>query len=319
VPEERAGRSVHVYAPGSASNLGAGFDCLGVALSGKGDTVLARGAHAAGVRVVSVSDPRVPLEPERNTAAIAADAVLRKHISRREGRPPLLPGLELEVMKGLPLAGGMGGSAASAVAGAVAADALLGARLPKAELLEAALDAEAAVSGRHADNVAPALFGGGVLVLSTEPMRVAPVRVHATLRLVLVSPAYEVATAAARAAVPQHVTRADAVWQAAALGALVLGLERGDPDLLREAMVDRIAEPARLPLYPGYAEARAAGLEAGAAGVAISGAGPAIVAVCVGAGEAVGRAMREAYAQLGIEAAVHEARVDDGGARVVGA
>lgn len=318
MPEERAARSVHVYAPGSASNLGAGFDCLGVALSGKGDTVLARGAHAPGVRVVSVSDPRVPLEPDRNTAAIAADSVLRRHLSRREGRPPLLPGVELEVMKGLPVAGGMGGSAASAVAGAVAADALLGARLPKAELLEAALDAETVVSGRHADNVAPALFGGGVLVLSTEPARVAPVRVHATLRLVLVSPAYEVQTSAARAAVPHSVSRADAVWQAAALGALVLGLERGDPDLLREAMVDRIAEPFRLALYPGYPEARAAGLEAGASGVAISGAGPAIVAVCVGASEAVGRAMREAYAQLGIEAVVHEARVDEGGARVVG-
>jgi homoserine kinase len=316
--EERAGRSVHVYAPGSASNLGAGFDCLGVAISGKGDTVLARAVHAPGVRVVSISDPRIPIEADRNTAAIAADSVLRRFIARRDGRPPLMPGLELEVMKGLPLAGGMGGSAASAVAGAVAADAVLGARLPRAELLEAALEAESVVSGRHADNVAPALFGGGVLVLSVEPARVVPVRVHATLRMVVVSPAYEVETARARDLVPREVSRYDAVAQAAALGVLALGLERGDAVLLRDAMVDRIAEPARMALYPGYAEARAAAIEAGAAGVAVSGAGPAIVAVCVGAGEAVGRAMREAYARLGIEAAVHEARVDEGGARMVG-
>jgi homoserine kinase len=316
--EERSARSVHVYAPGSASNLGPGFDCLGLALSGKGDTVLARGAHAPGVRVVSVSDPRIPLEPERNTASIAAAAVLRRHLARREGRPPLLPGLELEIMKGLPLAGGLGGSAASAVAGAVAADLLLGARLPKAELLEAALEAESVVAGRHADNVAPALYGGAVLVLAAEPVRVVPVRVHPTLRFVVVSPNYEVATAHARSVVPPQVARGDAVSQAAALGALLLGLERGDADLLRDSMQDRIAEPHRLPLYPGYPEARAAALEAGAAGVAVSGAGPAIVAVCLAAAE-VGKAMREAYARLGIEATVHEARVDDGGARVVGA
>lgn len=316
--EERAGRAVHVYAPGSASNLGAGFDCLGVAVTGKGDTVLARAAHAPGVRVVSVSDPRVPLEAERNTAAIAADSVLRRHVARREGRTPLMPGLDLEVMKGLPLAGGMGGSAASAVAGAVAADAVLGARLPKLELLEAALEAEAVVSGRHADNVAPALFGGGVLVVSVEPARVVPVRVHATWRFVFVSPAYEVGTAHAREVLPREVVRATAVAQAAALGTLVLGLERGDPDLLRDAMQDHIAEPARMALYPGYPEARTAALDAGAAGVAVSGAGPTIVALCVGAGEAAGRAMREAYARLGIEASVHEARVDDGGARMVG-
>jgi homoserine kinase len=318
MPEERAGRSVQVYAPGSTSNLGPGFDCLGVALSGKGDTVLARGSHAPGVRVVSVSDPRVPLEAERNTAAIAAASVLRRHLARREGRPPLLPGLELEIIKGLPLAGGMGGSAASAVAGAMAADLLLGARLPKPELLEAALEGEEVVSGRHADNVAPALFGGGVLALSIEPVRVVPVRVHPTLRFVIASPSYQVETAQARAMVPSSVPRHVAVGQSAALGALLLGLERGDADLLRDAMEDRIAEPARMPLYPGYAEARAAALEAGAAGVAISGAGPAVVAVGVGASEAVGRALREAYAKLGIEAVIHDARVDDTGARVVG-
>ncbi|HET8645337.1 MAG TPA: homoserine kinase, partial [Vicinamibacteria bacterium] len=281
--------------------------------------VLARTAHAPGVRVVSVSDPRVPMEAERNTAAIAAAGVLKRHIARREGRPPLMPGLELEVMKGLPVAGGMGGSAASAVAGAVAADAVLGARLPKAELLEAALEAEEVISGRHADNVAPALFGGGVLVLSIEPLRVVPVRVHPTLRFVLASPAYQVETVQARALVPEVVDRHAAVAQAAALGALVLALERGDPDLLRDAMEDRIAEPARMALYPGYAEARAAALEAGAAGVAMSGAGPTVVAVGVGASEAVGRAMREAYGRLGVEVLLHEARVDEGGARVVGA
>jgi homoserine kinase len=144
------------------------------------------------------------------------------------------------------------------------------------------------------------------------------VRVHPTLRFVLASPAYQVETAHARSLVPQSVDRRAAVAQAAALGALLLGLERGDADLLRDSMEDRIAEPSRMSLYPGYVEARAAALEAGAAGVAVSGAGPTLVAVGVGASEAVGRAMREAFAKLGIEALIHDARVDEGGARVVG-
>src|SRR5262245_24737068 len=105
------------YAPGSTSNLGPGFDCLGMAFTGKGDTVTVERGGRAGVRIVSVSDPRIPRDAARNTAAIAAAAVLKRagnHV-----------GLEITVQKGLPLSGGMGGSAASAVAGAVAANAAL--------------------------------------------------------------------------------------------------------------------------------------------------------------------------------------------------
>jgi len=300
------------YAPGSASNLGPGFDCLGVAFTGKGDRVTAVRTGPPGVRVVAVSDPRIPADPRRNTAAIAAAAVLR-----RAGADA---GLELSVEKGLPLAGGMGGSAASAVAGALAANALLeGAGLGRDDLLAAALEAEEAVAGRHADNVAPSLLGGAVLVLGTDPPRLGRLHVSPALALVLVSPAYQVETAKARAVLPGSVTRADAVAQAAALGALVLGLERGDQELIRAAMSDRIAEPARAPLYPGYPEARAAALAAGAAGVAVSGAGPTVLAI---AGEAavpaVARALEGAYRALGIEAAVHAARVDEEGGRLVG-
>src|SRR6185503_3008814 len=140
---------VTVFVPGSASNLGPGFDCLGVAFTGKGDRVTARRSASPGVRVIAVSDPRIPTDAERNTAAIAAAAVLKAAPDRG--------GLELSIEKGLPLAGGMGGSAASAVGGAVAADAVLGTALDRASLLEAALEAESVVAGRHADNVAPSL------------------------------------------------------------------------------------------------------------------------------------------------------------------
>jgi len=304
-------RAVAVYAPGSVSNLGPGFDCLGIAFTGRGDLVTAARAGGRGVRVAAISDSRIPLEAERNTAAIAAAAVLR-----RAG--DAAGALELTIEKGLPLSAGLGGSAASAVAGAVAADALLGTHLSRADLLAAALEGEAAVSGRHPDNVAPSLLGGAVLVVSLDPVHVTPLRVHPDLGLVLATPGYAVETAQARAVLPAQVSRAEAVGQAARLGGLVVGLERGDAELIRRAMVDAIAEPARAALYPGYAEARAAALEAGAVGVAVSGAGPSLVAVVRAAeAERVCAALRTAYGRRGIGAEVTAAEVDGRGARVV--
>jgi homoserine kinase len=302
---------VTVYAPGSTSNVGPGFDCLGIAVTGLGDKVTAARAEAPGVRVQAVSDARVPSDPARNTAALAARAALER--AEATGL-----GLELTIEKGLPLAGGLGGSAASAVAGAVAANALLGGCLGADALLECALAAEAEVAGRHADNVAPSLLGGAVLVLGLDPPRYARLRVHPSLRLVFVMPSYQVATAKARALLPVVVERSDAVAQAAHLGGLVVALERGDVELLKASIVDRIAEPGRIPLYPGYAEAREAALAAGAAGVAVSGAGPTLVALCTEeTARAVGEAASHGYDGLGEPPRVHVAGVDAEGARVL--
>jgi homoserine kinase len=301
---------VTCYAPGSTSNVGPGFDCLGIAVAGIGDRVAAARAGPVGVRVLSVSDPRIPCDPRRNTAALAASDVLR-----RAGAAGV--GLELRVEKGLPLSGGLGGSAASAVAGAFAANALLGGPLDAEALLSSALEAESVVAGRHPDNAAPSLLGGAVLVLGVDPLRYARLTVHPSLRLVFATPAYGVETARAREVLPASVRRADAVGQASALAGLVLGLERGDGALLRAAMVDRIAEPSRTPLYPGYARAREAALASGAFGVAVSGAGPTLLAVVPeGAEAAVGRAVVSAYEQHGVAARLHTAGVDALGARL---
>ncbi|HEY3121555.1 MAG TPA: homoserine kinase [Vicinamibacteria bacterium] len=299
-----------VFAPGSVSNVGPGFDCFGIAVAGRGDRVTAWRSAEPGVRVVAVSDPRIPLAPGRNTAAIAAH-----HMLSRSGAGT---GLELSIEKGLPLSGGLGGSAASAVAGAVAAHMLLELNWPQRELLLAALEAEAVVSGRHPDNVAPSLFGGAVLICDPDQPVFTRVKVHPSLRLVLVTPAYTVETAAARAVLPPSVSRATAIAQAARLGTLVLGLERADAALIDAAMRDAIAEPARASLFPGYAQARAAGLQAGACGVAVSGAGPTVVAVAREPdAEVTAAAMREAYARQGIGAIAQVAQVDEQGARAV--
>jgi homoserine kinase len=299
------------YSPGSTSNVGPGFDCLGIAITGLGDRVTAESTGGAGVRVRSVSDPRIPADPQENTAALAASEVVR-----RAGALDL--GVELEIEKGLPLAGGLGGSAASAVAGALATNALLKAPLGTDDLLACALEAEDHVAGRHADNVAPCLLGGAVVVLGIDPVRYARIPVHPDLRLVFVMPRYEVATSKARALLPVAVARPEAVAQAAALAGLVVGLERGDGDLISASVVDHIAEPGRAPLYPGYAEAREAALEAGAWGVAVSGAGPTLVALAhADPAAAVGEAAARPYDTPGGEpAVVHVAGVDAEGARL---
>lgn len=296
------------YAPGSTSNVGPGFDCLGIAVSGLGDRVTARRGGAAGVRISSVTNnDRVPRDPGRNTAALAASAVLE-----RVGADAC--GLELAIEKGLPLAGGLGGSAASAVAGAVATNAVLDGPLERDALLACALEAEAAVAGRHADNITPSLVGGAVVILSLSPLRYVRINVHPSLRLVLVMPPYEVATARARAGLPETVSRGDAVAQAAALGGLVAGLEQGDGPLIGASVVDRIAEPCRVRLYPGYPDARAAALASGAWGVAVSGAGPTLVALT--SEEAAARVGEAAAAVYGEGTVVHVARVDAEGARL---
>jgi homoserine kinase len=174
------------------------------------------------------------------------------------------------------------------------------------------------VAGRHPDNAAPSLLGGAVLVLTAQPLRYTRVAVHSSLRLVFVTPGYGVRTADARAVLPRDVPRADAVGQAAALAGLVLGLERGDGRLLRDAMVDRIAEPVRIPLYPGFERAREAALLGGAFGVAVSGGGPTLVALASeAAAEAVGGAAAAAYKACGVAvSAVRVASVEREGARL---
>ena len=233
---------ITAYAPGSASNLGPGFDCLGIAFTGKGDRVTARPSRARPACAWCRSRTRgFPLDPARNTAAIAAAAVLRRAALRRPSA------CELTIQKGLPLAGGMGGQRGLGRGGCRGRR-----RAPRRstsareDLLEAALEAEAVVAGRHADNVAPSLLGGAVLVLGLDPPRLGPVRVHPGLALVLVSPAYQVETAAARAVLPAGRSAGATRWsRRRAWPGSSSGLERGDADLIRGSMVDRIAEPVR--------------------------------------------------------------------------
>ncbi|MFN8560756.1 MAG: homoserine kinase [Anaerolineae bacterium] len=219
-------------------------------------------------------------DPEKNTASVAARSVLRLLGEAR--------GVNLTIHKGLPLASGLGSSAASAVAGAMAVNALLSAPLSKGDLLPACLDGEEMVSGRHADNVAPCLFGGITLVYGTDASQVVQLPIPANLYLALVTPAVEVPTRKAREALPPTVSLRTMVAQTAGVARLVDSIHRGDLEAMAAAMEsDGVIEPARQSLMPLLAEIRATAKAAGALGLAISGAGPTLCAVC--AGEAVAR------------------------------
>lgn len=304
---------IRIYAPGSIGNVGPGLDILGLAVRGAGDVVRARLRPGRGVRVLASGHPELPDDPARHSAALAAAAVLRR--ARRAGGT----GIDLWLKKGLPLSGGQGGSAASAVAGAVAANELIGAPLTPVALLEAALEAESVVAGRHLDNIAPSLLGGLILIRSLDPVEVTRLPVPKGLRIVLAKPDYELSTRKGRAALPNAVPRAVALAQAAAVATMVAGACMNDVAAFGSGVEDLIAEPARAPLLPGFGEAKAAALRAGALGCSISGSGPTLFAFAPGreAAERVGRAVQRAYRRAGWSSAMRIATPDTTGARPV--
>jgi homoserine kinase len=306
--------AVTAYAPGGVGNVGPGLDIMGLAVAGLGDTVRAEWSAEPGIRIMDPGHDALPREAERHTSALAARAVLERAGGSRDGR-----GLALYVRKELPLSGGQGGSAASAVAAAVAVNTLLGGPLDRIALVEACLTAEEAVAGRHADNIAPALLGGIVLIRSMEPLDLVQLPVPEELFVVLVRPDQQLRTLEGRSVLPREVSRAVALHQAAQVAAVVAALAAGDYALLGRAIDDRIAEPARAPLLPGFPEAKAAGLAAGALGSSISGSGPTAFALARGrdSGDRVGAAMAAAYAGRGMSCDVRVAPVDRVGAQIL--
>jgi homoserine kinase len=295
--------------------VGPGLDILGLALEGAGDTVKAEWSGTLGIQIRDSGHRDLPSDPARHTAGLAARAVLERSGDRR----CLEQGIALTVRKGLPLCGGQGGSAASAVAGAVAVNALLGNPLDRLALVTASLEAEEGVSGRHADNVAPSLLGGIVLIRSLEPLDLIELPVPDELWVVVARPDQRLRTADARSVLPREISRTVALHQAAQVGAIVAALASGDYALLGRAIDDRIAEPVRAGLLPGFREAKQAAMNAGALGSSISGAGPTAFALVRGPelGTKVAEAMAAAYTGAGLRSEVRVAHIDGEGARLV--
>ena len=309
------GKRIRVFAPASASNLGPGFDVLGLALERPGDVVEAESREQAGVEIVEVTGaPSLGTDPTTNVVGIAAAAALRR-------LPAPARGVRLWLHKQMPLASGLGSSAASSVGGAVAVNALFDGELSNDALVECALEGEATVSGTaHADNVAPSVFGGIVLIRSVDPLDLIALPVPPTLHVVVVHPHTAVVTAEARRLVAeQRFAIGQAVANLGNVAALVSALHTGDLALFGRSIQDALVEPIRAPLVPGFAEVKAAALAAGALGSSISGSGPSMFAFADsdGTAQTVAGAMRDAFAGAGLASDRFVGPVNTRGAEVI--
>jgi len=304
--------SVLVHSPATLSNLGCGFDVFGLALAAPYDTIRLTRRAEPGVRIQHLDPYHLPTEPTRNVAGVALLALLKA--------VPEAIGFDVEITKGIKPGSGVGSSAASAVGVVVAANALLGNRFTKMQLVNFAMAGEVVASGaRHADNIAPAIFGGFTVVRALEPAIDIIALPAPPLWVAVVHPQIEVKTSDSRKVLPATVPLGLAVRQWANVAGLVAGFLTVDYELIGRSMDDYIVEPARLPLIPGLTEARKRALAAGAIGGGISGSGPSIFMLNKTAptAQAVGAAMGSVFAELGIAFNVYVGPVGTEGARVV--
>lgn len=288
--------TVTAFAPASTGNVAVGFDILGHAISGVGDIVRVARTTEPGIRIGSISGcvEHLPTDPADNTAT--------RGLIRFCNEVGVTAGLAVDIIKGIPLGSGMGGSAASAVAGAMAANALFGNPLTMQELLPVAIEGEtAATTDVHADNVAPSLFGGLVLVTGTKPPRITRIPVPQVIRCVVVHPRLQIETRQAREILKPNCELKTAVEQSGNLAGFIAGCFSNDLELIRRSLVDVLVEPQRKHLVPGFDNVKSAALGCDALGCSLSGSGPSVFAWCEEErAQAVAKAMSAAFAEQGI-------------------
>lgn len=304
---------ISAVAPASVANVGPGFDVLGFALHEPLVKVAVRYGDARGNGIlIECNNPAIPTDPTQNTASAAAAALLI-HAGVTED-------LIMTIESDLPIGSGLGSSAASAVAAVLATNELVKSNYSKEKLLPFALAGEAVASGaRHADNVAPSLFGGFVLVRSNDPIDWVNIPVPDQLHYAVVHPEYVVKTSDARRALPRNVKLTDAVQAWAQVGALITALHQNDLELLGRAMHDSLIEPYRGELIPGYEQVKLAAAQAGAIGCTIAGSGPSMLAFARSKvdAESIATSMVKAFHDSGLLSQQWIGKVSGEGARII--
>ncbi len=303
-------KEIRVSAPATVANVVCGFDCLGFALSAPNDEMLVRLIDEKTVRIINCDEYTLPTEPKKNVAGAALLSMLRA-IDEDFG-------FEVEITKHIKPGSGIGSSSASAAGAVVAANHLLNQRFTKRELVEFAMDGEVVASGaRHADNVAPCVFGGFTLVRSNHPLDIVELE-FPPLFVTVVHPQIEVKTSDAREILKQKIALKDAVAQWSNVAALVAGLQKGDYQLIARSLEDRIIEPIRSILIPKFDEIKRESKAAGALGGGISGSGPSIfmLSETETTARAVENAMRDVYAATEIEFNIYVSPINASGVTI---
>jgi len=306
---------IKAFAPATVANVSCGFDIFGFAIEEPGDVVEISRVDKPGIIIKDITgdEGRLPRIAEKN-----AVTVVMLHLLKHLGITDL--GCEVTLHKNMPLGSGMGSSAASAVAGVIAMNELLGNPLSKGELLRFAMEGERMSSGSaHADNVGPSLLGGFVVIRSYDPLDIFSIPVPRDLYCTLVHPDIEINTKDARYILRNEVSLKNTISQMGNVAGLVAGLMKADYELISRSMVDVIIEPVRSILIPAFNEVKNAAITNGALGCSISGSGPSMFALSRGIENAqkVGEAMKQTFANVGIDSNTHISGINQGGAVVL--
>lgn len=306
--------SVKIFAPATVANVTCGFDILGFAVDAPGDEITLRKSNSNTVAITKITgdEGKLPYDTDRNSCG----AVIRQFLYDLGSDQ----GVDIELHKMMPLGSGLGSSAASSAAAIFAINELMGRPKSLHELLPYAMEGERIACGAaHADNVAPALFGGFVLIRSYDPLDTIKLPVPEKLYATLIHPQIEVKTKDAREILRKEIFFRDSVKQSGNVAGLIAGLLLPDLDLLSRSLHDHIVEPIRSILIPGYDEVKKAALDAGALGAGISGSGPSLFALSDAkkTAERIGDEMTRVFATLEIESEVYVSKVNEQGPRIL--
>lgn len=303
---------IKIFSPATVANVSCGFDVLGFCLDSVGDEMVIRKVEKKGITITRIEGFDLPYKTEMNVAGVSALAMYNTL--------DVDFGFEIEIYKNIKPGSGIGSSAASAVGSVFGMNELLGRPYNKTQLTEFAIKGEALASKcEHADNLAPALFGGFTLVKSVSPLKILEIPSPDNLYATIIHPQIEIKTSESRAVLPKKVDLSDAIKQWANLGSLVHALHSSDYSLISESLKDVIVEPQRSKLIPEFNTVKQAALVAGALGAGISGSGPSIFSLSKGLDTAteVKEAMKIAYSNTGIEFDIHVSKINTKGVKII--
>ncbi|MEP3374094.1 MAG: homoserine kinase [Maribacter dokdonensis] len=307
-----ATNEIKVFCPATVANVSCGFDVLGVALDSVGDEMVVRKVPQKGIKITKLTGQDLPKETLNNVAGVAGNAFLLA--SDYDG------GFEIEIDKKIKPGSGIGSSAASSAGAVWAMNHLLGNPFSKTELVKFAMEGERLASDvAHADNVAPALFGGFTLVRSYSPLDIIDIPAPTELYLTIIHPQIEIKTSDSRKILKTTISMETGIKQWGNVGGLVAGLFKKDYDLIGRSLEDHIVEPIRSILIPGFDEVKKVSLETGALGSGISGSGPSIFAFSKGKDTAlkVGESMKKVYDKIGIDYEIHVSKINTEGVKIL--
>ncbi|WP_055446133.1 homoserine kinase [Lacinutrix mariniflava] len=303
---------IKIFSPATVANVSCGFDVLGFCIDTIGDEMVIRKTKEKGIKITKIVGADLPFETEKNVASVSALAMYN------DAKPDY--GFEIEIYKNIKPGSGIGSSSASAAGSVFAINELLGRPYNQTEVTNFAMKGEAVASGcEHADNIAPALFGGFTLVKSTTPLKVLQLPTPKDLFVTIIHPQIEVKTSESRAILPKEIPLQNAITQWSNVGSLVHALHTEDYSLLSESLEDVVVEPYRSQLIPHFNSVKTEVIKAGALGAGISGSGPSIFALSKGkdTAEAVEEAMKKIYKNTDINFNTYVSKINTQGMKIL--